>query len=127
MWGEPPPSRVRTVSLFVLATLAGLLIASIQLFPAVAYVKHPAAFSVRSERTDYEHASSWSLDPEEVASMVVPEFCNAPRGYWGRNMFKANADYLGILTLFLAALALARRRDATRIFLGGLGVFCILY
>ncbi|HMB69139.1 MAG TPA: hypothetical protein VKU85_07495, partial [bacterium] len=119
--------RVRLVALFTLAVTVGVGIASIQLFPAVAYVKHPAGFSVRSDRTDYEHASSWSLHPEEVASMVVPDFCNAPRGYWGRNVFKYNSDYVGILTLFLAGLALARRRDGTRWFLGGLAVFCVLY
>ena len=59
--------------------------------------------------------------------MVVPEFCDAPHGYWGRNPFKYNSDYVGILTLLLAVLALARRRDATRLFLGGIAVFAILY
>jgi hypothetical protein len=124
---EPPPSRLRTSGLFALALSLGLLIAAVQLVPAVAYVKHPASFSVRSEKTDYEHASSWSLHPEEIGSMVVPEFCNAPKGYWGRNVFKYNSDYVGVLTLLLAVLALARRRDATRWFLFGLGAFAVLY
>ncbi|GJM43382.1 MAG: hypothetical protein DHS20C21_02240 [Gemmatimonadota bacterium] len=119
--------RVRRCAFFVLAISIGVAIASIQLFPAVAYVKHPAGFSVRSDKTDYEHASSWSLHPEEVASMVVPEFCNAPRGYWGRNVFKYNSDYVGILTLLLAGLAMSRKRDATRWFLAGLAAFCVLY
>ncbi|MBZ0267864.1 hypothetical protein K8I85_06900 [bacterium] len=124
---ESRPGRVRLGALFVLSVTLGVLIASIQLFPAVSYVKNPAGFSVRSTKTDYEHASSWSLHPEEVASMVVPEFCPAPRGYWGRNVFKYNSDYLGIVTMLLAVVALARRRDATRIFLGSLVVFCVLY
>jgi len=122
-----PPGRVRRTGLFALAAAVGVLVAAVQLFPAVAYVKNPAGFSVRSEKTDYEHASSWSLHPEEIASMVVPEFCNAPRDYWGRNIFKYNSDYVGILTLLLAGLAMARRRDATRWFLAGLAVFCVLY
>jgi hypothetical protein len=125
--GQAAPPRLRTAGFFLVAISIGLLVASVQLVPAVAYVKHPAGFSVRSERTDYEHASSWSLHPEEVASMVVPEFCNAPRGYWGRNVFKYNSDYVGVLTLFLAGLALARKRDATRWFLGGLALFAVLY
>jgi hypothetical protein len=127
--GEPAPPRARSAGLFVLAVAVGVLLASIQLLPAVAYVKHPAAFSVRSEKTDYEHASSWSLHPEELGAMVVPDFCNAPvpAGYWGRNIFKYNSDYVGILTLFLAGLALARRRDATRWFLAGLAAFAVLY
>jgi hypothetical protein len=95
--------------------------------PAVAYVKHPAAFSVRSTKTDYEHANSWCLHPEELASMVVPDFCDAPHGYWGRNPFKYNSDYLGILTMLLAVLALVRRRDSTRLYLGGIALFAIVY
>ncbi|MEZ5066702.1 MAG: hypothetical protein R3B81_18405 [bacterium] len=120
------PGFVRSGAGFALAIAIGLLVASIQLFPAVAYVKDPAGFSVRSTKTDYEHASSWSLHPEEVASLVVPEFCNAPRGYWGRNIFKYNSDYAGIVVLLLAVLAM-RRRDATRWYLAGIAGFAILY
>ncbi len=124
--GEERVPRVRAGLLFTAAVVIGLLIASIQLFPAVGYVKHPGAFSVRSTRTDYEHATSWSLHPEEIASLAVPEFCNSPRGYWGRNPFKLNSDYTGIVVLFLGAVALTRR-DPTRWFLAGLAAFCILY
>jgi hypothetical protein len=125
--GAPPRAKVRRAGLFVVAVGLGVMIASIQLFPAVAYVKHPAGFSVRSERTSYEHAASWSLHPEEAVGLVIPEFANAPDGYWGRNFFKYNSDYLGAGLLLLAALALARRRDATRMYLGGVAVFCVLY
>jgi hypothetical protein len=124
--GEAPP-RARTIGLFGAAVAVGLLVAAIQLVPAVAYVKHPAGFSVRSAKTDYEHATSWCLHPEEIASMVVPDFCDAPHRYWGRNPFKYNSDYVGILTLLLAVLALVRRRDATRLFLGGIALLAILY
>lgn len=125
--GEPAPGRGRSAALFVGAIVVGLLVASVQLLPAVAYVKNPAGFSVRSEKTDYEHASSWSLHPEEAASMVVPEFCNAPSGYWGRNFFKYNSDYVGVLTMLLAVLAMTRRRDATRWYLAAIAVFAVLY
>lgn len=126
---SPPPSppRFKTAFLFAAALGIGLLVAAIQLLPAVTYVKNPAGFSVRSEKTDYEHATSWSLHPEEILSMVVPEFCNAPHGYWGRNYFKYNSDAVGILTLFLAGLALAARRDATRVFYGAMAAFAVLY
>ncbi|MGH2571745.1 MAG: hypothetical protein ACRDGR_10990, partial [bacterium] len=124
--GQAPP-RAKTIGLFGTSVAIGLLVAAIQLVPAVAYVKHPAGFSVRSTKTDYEHATSWCLHPEEIASMVVPDFCDAPHRYWGRNPFKYNSDYVGILTLLLAVLALVRRRDATRLFLGGIALFAILY
>ena len=119
-------ARLRRTGGFVGALVLGLLLAAIQLLPAVAYVKDPAGFSVRSTKTDYEHATSWCLHPEEIVSMVVPEFCNTPRGYWGRNPFKINSEYPGVLVILLAALAL-RRRDATRIFLAGMAAFCVLY
>lgn len=117
----------RALAGFAAAVAVALGASAIQLLPAVSYVKDPAGFSVRSNRTDYEHASSWSLHPEEVASMVVPEFCNAPGGYWGRNPFKYNSDYLGILTLALAAVAIRRRRDATTWMWCGIAAFAVLY
>lgn len=119
--------RIVRTGLFAASLVVGLLLAAIQLMPAVTYVKHPAGFSVRSDKTDYEHATSWSLHPEELASIVVPEFCNAPRGYWGRNLFKYNSDFMGILTLFLAGCALAWRGRGTRLFYGVMGVLTILY
>ena len=125
--GGPRPAPVRAIPGFLVAIALGLMIASIQLLPAYRFVNHPAAFSVRSERTDYEHAASWSTHPEEVASMIVPEFCNSPEGYWGRNVFKLNSEYVGIFTLFLAGLALSRKRDATRWTLAGISLFAILY
>jgi len=124
---QTPPPRIRSIVLFVASIVIALLIAAIQLLPAVNYVKHPAHFSVRSTKTDYEHAASWSLHPEEIASMIVPEFCNAPRGYWGRNIFKYNSDSVGILTLALAALALARKRDGTRVFYAATAAILLAY
>ncbi len=123
----PAPGKGRLGSFFVAAMAIGVMLASIQLFPAVAYVKHPAGFSVRSEKTDYEHASSWSLHPEEAMGLVVPEFANAPDGYWGRNFFKYNSDYLGAGLLLLAVLAMLGRRNATRWYLAGVTLFCIAY
>ncbi|MCA9753799.1 MAG: hypothetical protein KC591_16500 [Gemmatimonadetes bacterium] len=125
--GEPRGAYRGKIVGFASAVGLSLLVASVQLLPAVAYVKHPDGFSVRSGKTDYEHASSWSLHPEELASMVVPEFCNSPRGYWGRNPFKYNSDYLGLALILLAALAVARRRSPTRWFLLSMAGFAILY
>ena len=49
------------------------------------------------------------------------------RGYWGRNFFKYNSDFVGILTLALAALALVRKRDATRIFYASTALVLLAY
>ncbi|MEW6042361.1 MAG: YfhO family protein, partial [Elusimicrobiota bacterium] len=76
------------------------------------YVKK---YSVRGEgqKATYEHATSWSLHPEEVASLVVPCFVNfqdkngSQERYWGRNPFKLNSEYAGIVVLALAVFSFA--------------------
>ena len=55
----------------------------------------------------YEFASSWSLHPEEIFALVIPEFVSfdtntTPHKYWGRNAFKINSEYVGIVPLFFA-------------------------
>jgi hypothetical protein len=59
------------------------------------------------------YSSSWSLHPEEAASLVVPEFVGNSAGgaewstqtYWGRNVFKLNHEYGGLVVLLLAVVA----------------------
>ena len=63
----------------------------------------------------YEFASSWSLHPEEIFALVIPEFVSfdtntSPHKYWGRNAFKGNSEYVGIVPLFFAIIALTRIR-----------------
>lgn len=58
-----------------------------------------------------EYASSWALNAEEIASLVVPEFVNYDSGrdhnfYWGKNVFKINADYFGGIIFILSIIAL---------------------
>ncbi len=76
-------------------------------------------------------ATSWSLHPEEIASLVVPEFVHfdlQQRNYWGRNAFKANAEYFGIVVLFFAVFALGRiRKDPLVPLLLILFLFAVAY
>jgi hypothetical protein len=91
--------------------LLGVGLCFFLLWPPMQYNKH---FSVRGEgeRQTYEHATSWSMHPEEVASLVVPEFGGINEHYWGRNPFKLNSEYPGIAvwTLGLFGLLAFRRR-----------------
>ena len=81
----------------------------------------------------YEFASSWSLHPEEIFALVIPEFVSfdtntTPHKYWGRNAFKINSEYVGIVPLFFAILALSRIRNKTHIaFLLGLFILAVAY
>ena len=91
--------------------------------------------AVSEQQTDdgYEFASSWSLHPEEIFALVIPEFVafdtnTTNHKYWGRNAFKINSEYIGIVPLFFAILALSRTRKKTHIaFLLGLFILAVAY
>ncbi len=124
--------------LFLLAAVLGAAGAAYQFAPAVDYVTD---FSRRTQTTreaagesGRAWSSSWSLHPEEVVSLVVPEFPgNAAGGpawaegtYWGRNVTRDNHQYAGIVVLLLAALSfVGARRRQLRWFLTGLGLVAV--
>ena len=87
----------------------------------------------QSSEDSYKFASSWSLHPEEIFALVIPEFVafdtsTTPHKYWGRNPFKGNSEYVGIVPLFFAMIALARTRKKSHIaFLLSLFVLAVAY
>lgn len=100
------------------------------------------AYGVRgtTEKTTYEHATSWSMHPEETASLIVPEFGGIDKRdyqggeqqarYWGRNYFKLNSEYPGLSVLFLGILGLVVfRREKRRWFWlwGSIGFLAIIF
>ena len=103
----------RKTGSFWAAILLGVALALPVLMPPMKYVKE---FSVRNtaEKTSFEHATSWSLHPEEIGSLAFPEFSGFNETYWGRNAFKLNAEYAGIaITVLGLAAAFAVRSRAT--------------
>jgi hypothetical protein len=135
-----PGTVARLFGLFALAGLAGTAAAAVQLVPPYLYLN---SWSHRVEKTvdaeaerGYEYATSWSLHPEEAAGLVVPEFpgdnISTPDGrqnntYWGRNPFKLNAEYAGLVPLLLVPLLFLRRRDPRAWFFVGLGAVSLLF
>jgi len=130
-------SRLRTASrfgLFLAASIAGALVAGGQLLPAIDYVTVDSRRTATSEALDdqaaLEWSSSWSLHPEEAFSLVIPEFSGANIGgtgswadntYWGRNPFKHNHEYAGLVLLLLAAISfVGGSRRGLRWFFAGL-------
>jgi len=125
---------------FLGAALLGGGIAAFQVLPAASYV---GEFSRRTATTvdatpeeRIAYSSSWSLHPEEVVSLVVPEFAgnssaDADWGrdtYWGRNAIKLNHEYLGVSVVVLALFGLAgRRRRGLRWFMASLSGVWLLY
>ena len=126
--------------LFLAASLVGAGIAGFQLLPAIDYVtsdsRRVATSRVAEAETSVAWASSWSMHPEEAMSLLIPEFPGATQGdsdwaddsYWGRNDFKHNSEYIGLVLLLLAAVSFTggpRRR--LRWFLAGLGAVAFLF
>ena len=115
--------------LFALAAALGIGIGSEGLFPSYLHAtresKRAAAASAERTGDSLALARSWSLHPEEVGSLVIPEFGGFynPREnrdqYWGRNPGKYNSEYFGIAVLLLAVPALwSWRRNPTAAFMG---------
>ncbi|KPK74293.1 MAG: hypothetical protein AMJ89_06770 [candidate division Zixibacteria bacterium SM23_73] len=113
---------------FVIAVIIGLTLSLVQILPPYIYVNK---YSPRAEGgRGYEYAVSWSAHPEELASLVVPEFCGyntREENTWGRNPFKQNGDYGGIIPLLFAFLALVFVKDKKKWFFLGLSGLAIIY
>lgn len=111
---------------FWLPILLGLGLA----FPLVyAPMQYNLNHSVRGEapRKTLEHATSWSIHPEEAVGLVVPEFSGINEHYWGRNAFKLNSEYPGLAVLFLGLFGLLAFRKAWFWFWGSVGLLAIIY
>lgn len=128
---QEPFKEIGKMGLFFgIALVTALAIGAVQLLPSYTYVQN---YSVRgtAEKTSFEHATSYSLHPEEIASLIVPEFGGyTNKGgttYWGRNPLKYNSEYAGIVPLVFAAIALALRRDRRVWFFLGGGILALAY
>ncbi len=138
--GAATRGAVRGFGLFLAASLLGAALSGIQLLPAVDYVTDSSRRTATTVQADeagsVSYSSSWSLHPEEIASLVVPEFVGSNVGgadwasdtYWGRNPFKLNHEYAGLVVLLLAAIAFLSHRGRPAIwFFTGLGTVGLLY
>jgi hypothetical protein len=126
---------------FVLASLLGAGVAAVQLLPAADYVTKSSrrtATTVEARSDDFQRAysSSYSLHPEEILGIAVPEFVGGSTGqgewltntYWGRNFFKTNSDHIGLLVLLLAGLSfLGAPSRGLRYFFSCLGGVALLF
>ena len=128
------------IGLFAMSVAVGLGLGAEGVFPPYLYTKTESKRAAgvegeagKSSSEQLEFARSWSLHPEEIASLVVPEFGGFDshtqgRNYWGRNAMKINSEYFGVLVLFLALLAVPGiRRDPANLFMGCLFLFALAY
>lgn len=120
---------IKPVAYFVVALILGLALSLVQILPPYIYVNK---YSPRAEGgKGYEYSTSWSFHPEELVSQFVPEFAGlnleTENSYWGRNPFKINSDYGGIVPLLFAIIALVLVRNRKVWFFSGLGLLALIY
>ncbi|HIB10238.1 MAG TPA: hypothetical protein EYO20_10460 [Gemmatimonadetes bacterium] len=137
--GREHPAVTRFLT-FIVAAFLGVGVAAVQFFPAAKYVTEDSR-RIQTTReaageTSLEWSSSWSLHPEEAMSLVIPEFVGGNvdstdwtrQTYWGRNAFKHNHEYIGILLLLLSLVSfVGGARSALRWFFTSLGVTVFLF
>jgi hypothetical protein len=130
---EGKTKMVKYVAYFVVAIALGISLSMIQLLSPYVYLKNYSMRTMHTEgQSGYDYASSWSMHLEEAASEIVPEFSGdnihtQGNFYWGRNPFKLNSEYIGLLALFLTVVTVIYRRNSLIWFFTGLGVFAFIY
>lgn len=108
MWRDADQrGRIKKVIVYsVLAVFFMVCLISIQYLPV--YKNMP--FAARGAEKGYAWSTSWSLPTSELIDLVTPHFSGLGGKYWGTNYFKLDSQYLGILPLLLAPLALLGRK-----------------
>jgi hypothetical protein len=123
-WLEERDTRLALIRSALAATgiIIGLAVGAVGTFPAYKYTKTESRRAGdQGQGVSLEYAQSWSLHPEEIAALLIPEFVHFYKPetrqnlYWGRNALKLNTEYFGIVVLFFAAMAIARIREDKRV------------
>jgi hypothetical protein len=96
---------LRLSACFVVAVGLGVALSAIQYLPVLGNMP----FASRGGERGYAYASSWSMPVIETFDLLTPKFSGGLDSYWSRNVFKLHSEYLGILPLLFAAIAVFRR------------------
>ncbi len=75
----------------------------------------------------WEYAMGWSQGFGELLTLLVADAYGGSASYWGPKTFTGGPHYFGALTIVLAVLALALKRDTTTRALGVAGFVMILF
>ncbi|MEO0085002.1 MAG: YfhO family protein [candidate division WOR-3 bacterium] len=112
--GKTPGLGLRLAVFFGLGLLFAGAFAAIQYLPIYGNLPYGA----RGAERGYEFATSWSMPIAETFDLLTPRFSGGLHDYWGRNPFKLHSEYLGILPLLFALIAVVRlwRRPQVRFF-----------
>ncbi|MEO0070775.1 MAG: hypothetical protein ABIK39_01635, partial [candidate division WOR-3 bacterium] len=92
------------IGYFVLTIIFAGALAAIQYLPIYGNLPYGA----RGAERGYEFATSWSMPIAETFDLLTPNFSGGLWNYWSKNPFKLHSEYLGILPLLFALIALCR-------------------
>ena len=107
------------------AVLLGLGIAAVQILPFLAYLAYSPRAAGTGSSTGWDYAIGFSMPPEEIATTILPQFNGVLDAYWGRNFFKLHTEFLGAVTVLLAAVGWGDRKR--RPLLWATGVIALLF
>ena len=88
------------------AVALGGLLGVVQYLPVRDYV----AWSPRAGGVSYAFAADYSLPPAELLNLYLPQFSGILDHFWWRGGLHLDSNYLGVVVLFLAPLAIGRGR-----------------
>jgi len=119
------------IGLFVLAIAIGVGISAAQLYPPYKYVSTHSHRTVQTEEKGIEYGNSWRMNMEDLVSTVFPDFVGLDlqgrQSYWGRNYFRINSMYVGMLVFVLGLAGVIALKRPILYFLGGFSLFAITY
>ncbi|MEO0019527.1 MAG: YfhO family protein [candidate division WOR-3 bacterium] len=101
---KKPNLAPKLICYFALGMFFAGCLAAIQYLPV--YANLP--YSARGAERGYEYATSWSMPVAEVFDLLTPKFSGGLENYWSKNPFKLHSEYLGILPLLFAVVAIIR-------------------
>lgn len=115
---------VYTARQLLIAVAVGLALSSVQVLPFLQF----AASSARTAAPSFDFATSYSLPPAHLITLLVPEYFGEPLrvGYWSVPLFEEYVYYVGVLPIIALVLAMQKLSRRTWFYLvlliGGLWI-----
>lgn len=114
----------RTIAMGLCAVAFGFTLAAVNFLPFLDYV--PQSPRGAEGGRGYDYSIGFSMPPEELLSVAVPEQAGILGNYQGRNPFKLHSEYVGALVMVLGVLGFGvSRGNRYWWFFGALGLFAL--
>lgn len=107
---------LKKLSIIVFGFLMGILISSVQILPTLEFINLSAR---ETDQTYQPSRQDWFLPPQNIVQLIAPDFFGNPttNNYWGIWNYGEFVSFVPITILFLAILAVLKRKAQTSFFL----------